>query len=507
MSDWLRRLRHPRVRGPMVCAWALAVSACTVGPDFVRPVPQAPDDWTSWRGGDVSLRAVEGDASVVSPQWWRDSGDPLLDRLQRRAFEASPDLRSAALRYAQSRVQRASVAAQQGPELGVGADIARQRQSERGAGTRMIDVIGGDREDLVQLLSKPFTLYQVGFDASWELDLWGRVRRSIEMADADASRQQALLDLARLSRASEVARNYFELRAVQRRIDLAREDLAALQDRVDLLQARVEGGVDDHLNLERQRAELAAVEAQLPALLAQEGASINQITLLLGEPPGALRDGVSRAPGDATVRLPDLALGVPSEVALRRPDIRAAEARLHRATAAIGVARAELYPSVALGARLGYESYRQGELFDWGSRSWTIGPSLDLPLFDRGRRKRVVQLRELEQQEAAVSYQQTVLAAWHEIDDALSAYAAERQQAERLKLRTRSSADAYALAQARYEGGVTDFLSVLDSQRSYLQARRDLADSEGRLGSRYVTVQKVLGNVPVVPDERAAASR
>ena len=304
-----------------------------------------------------------------------------------------------------------------------------------------------------------------------------------------------------------MARNYFELRTTQRQILLAREDITALEDRLGILQARVDGGVIDHLNLEQQRAELAAIKAQLPGLLAQEGASANQIALLLGERPGALRETLAAPPAsDGTTALPDLALGLPSEAALRRPDIRAAEARLHRATASIGVARADLYPSIRLGARFGYESYLSGEFSDWGSRAWSVGPNLNLPLFDGGRRRSVVQLRELEQQEAAVSYQQTVLQAWQEIDDALSAYNAEQQQAQQLQARVRSAADAYQLAQARYDGGTADFITVLDSQRSFLQARRDLTASQGRLNTRYVTIQKVVGNAPQVEKPTAAAT-
>jgi len=238
------------------------------------------------------------------------------------------------------------------------------------------------------------------------------------------------------------------------------------------------------------------IKAQLPGLLAQESVSANQIALLLGERPGALRETLmAHAADDGKAALPDLTLGLPSEVALRRPDIRAAEARLHRATANIGVARADLYPSIRLGARFGSESYLSGEFFAWGSRTWSIGPTLNLPLFDGGRRRSIVQLRELEQQEAAVSYQQTVLKVWQEIDDALSAYTAEQQQAQQLEARVRSAGDAYQLAQARYEGGTVDFIAVLDSQRSFLQARRDLAVSEGRLNTRYVTINKAVANM------------
>ncbi len=480
-----------------MCLLALALAGCAVGPDFVKPTPATPDDWTSWRSADDTLRMPVGNEQTLPADWWRAFGDPTLDQLAQRAFEASPDLQTAALRFAQARAQRSTVEAQRGPQVDAGGGAVRQRQSEYGAGTRMIDAIGGDRSALAQVLSEPFTLYQIGFDASWELDLWGRVRRSVEAADADVSGQAALLDLARLSLISDVVRNYFELRTTQRQIRLAREDIAALEERASLLEARVQGGIVDHLDLERQRAELAAVKTQVPGLLAQEGASANQIALLLGERPGALRNELAAVTDDSRTALPNLALGLPSEVALRRPDIRAAEARLHRATASIGVAQAELYPGIRLGARFGYESYLSGEFSAWGSRAWSIGPTLSLPLFDRGRRKSVVQLRELEQQEAAVNYQKTVLKAWQEIDDALSSFTAEQQQERELQARAHSAGQAYELVQTRYDGGMADFLSVLDSRRSYLQARRDLAASEGRLGIRYMMVNKAIGNTPL----------
>ncbi|MFJ0747588.1 TolC family protein, partial [Bordetella bronchiseptica] len=197
--------------------------------------------------------------------------------------------------------------------------------------------------------------------------------------------------------------------------------------------------------------------------------------------------------GDGPARpLPDYALGLPSELARRRPDIRAAEARLHQATARIGLAQADLYPSIRLGARFGYESYESGKFGDWGSRTWSIGPSLDLPIFDSGRRRSVVTLRELQQQEAAVAYQQTVLRAWHEVDDALSGYRAEQLQYARLREKAESAAQARAWAQARYLGGLTDYLAVLDAQREDLQARRDLTASDGRLRTRLVVLYKAL---------------
>ncbi len=479
---------------PLVIALTLAGCAA-VGPSYQAPKAEAPADWTSWRSADASLRIPAEAAAALPQKWWTAFGDATLNALEQRAIDSSPDLRTAALRFAQSRSQRATVAAQRGPEINASDSASRQRQSENGASTRMIGVLGAD-SSLAELLAKPFTLYQAGFDASWELDLWGRVRRSVEAADADVAQQAALFDLARLSLASEMARNYFELRTAQRQSRLMREDIAALEDRAGLLQARVEGGVLDHTNLQRQRAELAALKAQLPPLLAQEAANANQIALLLGERPGVLQSELAPRDADAAAALPDLALGLPSEVARQRPDIRAAEARLHSATAGIGAAKANLYPSIRLGAKFGFESYLSGEFSDWGSRAWSIGPSISLPIFDHGRRKATVQLRELQQQEAAINYQQTVLKAWQEIDDALSTYTAERQQASELQSRSAAASDAYQLALARFDGGITDFTVVLDAQRSYLQARRDLTASEGRLSTRYVSVNKAVGNGP-----------
>jgi NodT family efflux transporter outer membrane factor (OMF) lipoprotein len=492
------------------CLAAVLLAGCAAGPSFVKPTPPTPEDWTGGRGGDDTLRIPVSERQILPADWWRSFGDPVLDSLEHRAFGASPDLATAALHVAEARVQRSTVAAQRAPEVDFNGGVNRYRLSEFDPSTRLLDIVGGkfgiNRNALAELLAEPFTLYQAGFDASWEPDLWGKVRRSVEAADAGVAQQVALLDLTRLTLASEVARSYFELRTAQQQARLLREDIAALADRASLIEARVQGGIADHLDLERQLAELDALKAQLPGQLAQESASASQLAVLLGELPGALSTDLKEAT-DRTAKLPDLAFGLPSEVALRRPDIRAAEARLHQATASIGVARADLYPSVRLGAHFGTESYLSDEVFDWASRTWSFGPTVNLPLFDHGRRKSIVQLRTLEQQEAAVSYRRTVLAAWKEIDDALTSYAAEQQQARELIARVAHAGDAYQLAQARYDGGTIDFLAVLDSQRSYVLARRDLAASEGRLNIRFVTLNKAIGNVPQLPDARSPGQK
>jgi len=343
------------------------------------------------------------------------------------------------------------------------------------------------------VLSDPHDMFQAGFDASWELDFWGRVRRSIEAADADEAASRALLAQAQLSVQAELARHYFQLRSVQSQLRLARADIAAGAETRELVAARADGGLTTDLDVTRQDAQLADVRARLPQLLSQEAAEMNQITLLLGERPGALQ-GELASPPDAVsaAALPDLSLGLPSDVALRRPDIRSAEAQLHAATASIGVAVADLYPRITIGASLGLNSVDASTFTDWGSRQWQIGPSLQLPIFDGGRRRATVTLRKLQAQQAAVAYQQTILKAWQEIDDALSAYTAERQRNAQLVLKERSSRDAFQLAGVRYQHGLTDFLVQLDAQRTLLQAQRDYAESSGRLAIALVSISKAL---------------
>ncbi|MDQ7310554.1 efflux transporter outer membrane subunit [Stenotrophomonas sp. Sm10] len=490
-----RRSHLLRVLAP--CALAVALSGCAVGPDFRSPAPDSPASWTQWRGSDAGLGGTASTDPLPAGEWWRAYHDPVLDELQRRARDAAPDLQTAALHLAQARVQRRAVQAQTLPQANLSGGVSRQRQSESGASTRLLDVVGGDQSDtLKKVLSEPFDLYQAGVDVSWELDLWGRVRRSIEAADASVEEQAALLEMTRLSTAGDVATAYFALRTTQRQIALVQEDIAAAAERTAIIDARVSGGLTDHMDSDRQQAELAGLRASLPALQANEGTQANQLTLLLGEKPGALSALMQTTP-TMPAALPDLSLGLPSEVALRRPDIRAAASRLHEATAQIGVARADLYPSIRLGGKFGYESTTSGSLGDWASRTWSIGPVLDLPLFDHGRRVSIVKLRELQQQEAAVAYQHTVLRAWKEIDDALTSFTSLQQQRGELLTRAARASDAYALAQAKFSAGTVDFLTVIEAQRMHIQARSDLSQNDGRIASAFAQINRAVGNVAV----------
>ncbi|QGZ41250.1 NodT family efflux transporter outer membrane factor (OMF) lipoprotein [Pseudoduganella flava] len=482
---------------PFVLCCALLAACTAVGPDHHIPATAVPAGWQDWHGGAPELRATA--LSAAGTQAYARFDDPVLRGLLRRALDANADLRTAELRFAQSRVQRAVAAAGNGPRVDAQAGATRQRQSETGTATRMLDALAPreNRAALIDVLAAPFDVYQAGFDASWEPDLWGRVRRSIEAADADAAQAQALLRDASLTVAVEVARNYHELRAARLQLRLAREDVTAAEELLQLAQARSHGGLGTDLDVVRQQALVAELRGALPGLQEQEAQAENRLSLLLGVAPGALHAELA-VPSDADTpgAVLDLALGIPADLLTRRPDIAAAEAALHAATARIGIARADLYPRIVLGASFGTESTAGGRFGEWGSRQWSIGPTLSLPLFDRGVRRATVQLRELDQQQAAVAWQHTVLRAWHEVDDALSAYAAEWQRHEQWRQREDAARTALELAMVRWRGGLSDALPLLDAQRTMLAARRARVQSEAALTLRLLAICKATAVMP-----------
>ncbi|HLS82204.1 MAG TPA: efflux transporter outer membrane subunit [Steroidobacter sp.] len=475
----------------LACVAVAAAPGCAMGPSFTPREMRAPDQWSA-AALDEAGEIVQSDPA---PQWWTLFGDPLLTELVELTHERNLDLRAAALRVAQSRAQRDAVAGRRGPDVSGNASWQRQRQSEFGVGTRLIDAIGApgaERDAVIDVLSQPHDVYQAGFDASWELDLWGRVRRMLESADASAAASAAELQFVQLSIAAETARTYIELRGVQDQLRIARRDVEASEGLLELTQLRADGGLVTQLDVVSQRARLADARARIPQIEQLATQLIDNLGLLCGEPPGALRERLAGARPIPTPP-PQVAVGVPSQAARRRPDIRAAEARLQAATAEIGVAAADLYPRITLTGGFLAQSLESADLGEWGARQWAVGPSLYLPLFDGGRRRAVLELRELQQQEAAVNYQHTVLRAWREIDNALSAYRAEQRRLEDLQAAVAASQEAYEIAAMRYEHGLVSFLVALDAQRTLLQAQRAHSDSTTAVATHLVALYKALG--------------
>lgn len=476
----------------------MAVSACTVGPDFKAPSVQSPEKWSDWHSGP-QIPATMGKAPATTLQgaathWWQVFADPVLDQLQDLGRAGNPDLHTALLRFAQVRLQRQIVASLETPEVSFSGAASRGRQSLHAMNNRLLEATGSDREALEKVLTDPYSLYQAGFDVSWELDIWGRVSRLGEAAQAEVDSANATLDDVLLSVSSEVARNYLEVRTAQRQTYLLEQEIRLLNMQLQLVTVQAREGDKDAFAVERQEAQLASLNAQLPGWKVMHTQAANRIALLLGEHPGALESLLAATPDNALARpLPNLQPGIPAELASQRPDIRAAQARLHRATAGIGVAEAELYPSVMLGADFGFESYKSGKFANWSSRTWSVGPQLDLPLFDRGRRSKTVILRKLEQQEAAVAFHTTVLTAWQDVDNALSRYHNEYQRNAHLKHNAESTARTYEWTRVRYETGDASYLEELGAQRTLLQAQRDLVGSESQLRMHLISIYKSMG--------------
>ncbi|MBN8903629.1 MAG: efflux transporter outer membrane subunit, partial [Rhodospirillales bacterium] len=420
-------------------AAALSLGGCTVGPDFSPPSWASPASWFSRKQEPPPQPKLSyAVAEPVDPNWWRLFADAQLTALEDRVAAENLDVRVAAIRFAESRAQLASVRSSLFPSLNANASYERQKPSNTGEFAAVPDALGanGAYGNTTGGISgqniSAFDVYQTGFDASWEVDLWGRVRRSVESATANQQAAEEAQRATLLSSLAEVARDYIQLRGAQEQLRIARENLHTAQQSLRLTQQRAAGGVTTDLDVANASAQLRVTAAQIPALEQQEAALINALSLLLGQPPNALRAELA-VPKPIPPGPPTVPVGLPSELARRRPDIRQAEAQLHAATADIGVAVADFYPSLTLNGSVGLQSLQFAHVFDLNSRNYGLGPGLTVPLFRGGQLRAQLQLREAQQQEAAINYQKTVLQAWQDVDNALTAYRTEQERRVQLQ--------------------------------------------------------------------------
>jgi len=340
--------------------------------------------------------------------------------------------------------------------------------------------------------SPAYDLYQFGFDASWELDFWGRVRRGVEAATAMSEASYQDRNAVLLSARAELARDYVQLRDTQALLEIAKQNLAIARDATKLTETRVREGVTTTLDVANASAQAESIESLIPTLEASRETTINAIGVLLGMQPGGLQQMLSEA-GDVPALPRQVPIGFPSEVVQRRPDIRRAEAQLHAATATIGMAKADFYPRISLNGSAGFQSLQLSTLADWASGQFVIGPSITLPIFEGGRLKGTLHLREAQQQEAAIVYKRTVLQAWREVDDALVVYDAEQRRNDRLKQVVSLNQSALSIARQRYKAGAVDFLDVLNVQKQLLDAQSNLEHSKANAATNLITLCKVLG--------------
>jgi len=479
-----------RLRTVAAISSTLALAACTVGPDFLQPDSGLPNRWFTSGAAAAPASASASSAAVhqsVEPTWWQVFHDKTLTSLVTRVADANLDVQTATIRLAESRFQRGQVASAQLPSLGGSARYQYRNLSNARAKGNLID-----RLPPGTVSGAPTNLFTSGFDAAWELDLWGHVRRQVEAADAQVQYSEEQRRGVLVSTLAETARDYIQLRGTQTLIRIANDNLRIQQDILQLTRTRQQKGLTSSLDVENAAAQVDATRAQLPSLEQQEAEQINALSFLLDLPPDALWGELAR--GRQVVPRPTkVPVGVPSELARRRPDIRAAEAQLHAATAGIGVAVAEFYPTIQLNGSAGFDALKVGSLLTANAIVTSVGPSVSIPIFQGGRLKATLALRKAQQVEAAIAYHKTVLQAWHEVVNALVAYRTERQRSGRLATQVEHLRQALALARDRYNDGVADFTTVLDIARTQLQAEQDLAQSTTDISINLVQLYKALG--------------
>ncbi len=477
-------------------AACLAVAGCeTVGPNYVAPQADLP------KSLNLPVPAAKRSGAVaepVDPTWWKVFGDPVLISLEQRLSESNLDLRAAATRLAQARAQLGFVSTAGLPSTQVKGSYTNSRTSAVGPsdlGVKSSASAPGSGQSHplpVSELFQPHDVYQAGFDVGWEVDLWGRVARLIESSTAQLEAVAYARHEIEVTASAELARNYVLFRGTQLKLQITRENLAAANKSLALTRERAAGGVTTDLDVANAAATVETIAANLPALEARKAELANAMALLLGAQPRALEAELA-APRAVPPVPPRVPVGIPSELALRRPDIRRAEAQLHAATADIGVATADFYPRVVLAGSGAMQALNIHQLFSGLAATYSLGPSISLPIFDGGRVKRTVELREAQQQEAAILWQRTVLVALHDVDNALTFYDAEQRRFDRLQAAVAANRRALGLARARYEQGVADFLQVLVAQRALLAAEQDQADSQTTISTNLVLLYKALG--------------
>jgi NodT family efflux transporter outer membrane factor (OMF) lipoprotein len=486
----------------LACVALLAIAGCTVGPNFEPPKSATPEVFNRTQTAQAQSKAVE---AQFGPEWWTLFNDPILNGLEQQLADANLDVAAASARLLQSRAERRVAGAAEYPTLDAAASYNRERGSENGI-LSLLGVTPSQSQPLSASGSAPlgvaampgskgspaYNLYQVGFDASWEVDIWGHVRRSVEEATALSDASYEDRNAVLLSARAELARDYVDLRSTQELLQIAHENLDIANDALRLTQVRKREGVTTDLDVSNASAQVEIIESLLPTLESHSEATINAIGLLLGEEPGALRQTLA-ATQEVPVLPAQVPIGFPSELVQRRPDIRKAEAQLHAATASIGVAKADFYPRIMLNGSAGFQSLQLTSLASWASGQFVAGPSITFPIFEGGRLKGTLQLREAQQQEAAIAYKETVLRAWQEVDDALVTYDAEQRRRDRLALAVTMNQRALSVARDRYKAGALDYLDVLNVQKQLLQAQSDLEQSRAAAATNLITLCKALG--------------
>lgn len=458
---------------PLGAALIVSLSGCAVGPDYKAPQVNAPASW-------AEPAAASSDAATpFVSDWWTTFNDPVLSSLVTRAVSANHDLRLAAARVTEARAARGVTASSFGPAVDAAGSATRSRRSENTAQGGQF----GDPESAE---------FSAGFDMTWELDFWGRIRRSVEAADADIGAAIANRDAVLVTLLGDVGRSYVELRGLQQRRAVTMRNIGVQQSALDLTQKRFDAGLTTELDVQQATTQLATTQAALPTIEGGIRRAIYRLGILTGQHPGALVAELS-ADGAIPSASAPVALGLPSDLVRRRPDVAAAERGIAAATARIGVATADFFPRFDLAGSLGLRSDGLDNFGDATSRFWSIGPGFRWPVLDWGRIRNNVRVQDARTEQALISYERTVLTSFEDVESALASYTSELARAEALSRAVDASRRAVALAEQQYSSGLRDFLNVLTTQRAQFEAEDQLVASRQLVATNLVALYKALG--------------
>jgi multidrug efflux system outer membrane protein len=466
---------------------ALLAAGCAVGPDYKEPKASVSANFKNFETGTFS-------AEDARAHFWTDLNDETLTHLVDDALGANHDLRIALARFTEARALRRQATLDLFPTVTAGGGYTKQKVAV---------------DQTLPGVSRTSELYDAGFDAVWELDFFGRVRRNIEASRAELQGAEANLQDAQVLVTAEVSRTYFELRGFQSQLAVARRNVDNQKSTLDLTNHLLDAGRGTELDTERAQAQLSTTLATIGPLEAAVARSIHRLGVLTGRDPTALTDQLT-APKELPAIPQLVAVGDPGALLRRRPDIRVAERDLAASTARIGIATADLFPSVTFTGSIGYAAAKSGDLGDSNSGTYLIGPGISWAAFDLGRVKARIDASKARNDESLARYEQTVLRALEETENALVTHARARERLAHVEQAAKSSKSAAQLAHVRYENGIIDFLQVLDAERTQLEAEDALAQSRTDVATSLIAVYKALGggweSVPPPDISRSAST-
>jgi multidrug efflux system outer membrane protein len=448
---------------------AAVLAACAVGPNYHAPETKAAEKFDNM---EPNFSTGQGTAA-----FWHNFADPELDKLVTDALASNHDLRIALTRVEEARALRRDAAFDLAPSINASGGYTKTRTSNEG-------ILTGSARDA--------EFYDAGFDAFWELDFFGGVRRGLEASKAELGAEEASLQDVQVIVTGEVTRTYFELRGQQLQLNVARRNVANQQSTLELAQARLDAGSGTEFDTARAQAQLSTTLGTIGPLEATVARSIHRLSVLVGREPGALRAELT-----PTQNLPPLpgivSVGDPASLLRRRPDIRVAERELAGATAQIGVAVADLFPRVTFTGSAGYVAGSSGALGDRGTDAYVLAPGISWGIFDYGHVQARIGAAKWRKEGALLRYEKTVLQALEETEDSLVTHARARDRLVHDEAAVQASTTAAGLARVRYENGASDFLQVLDAERTLLQSEDQLARSRTEAATSLIAVYKALG--------------